>query len=36
MNDKSFLQGPQSGHRGTDEVSEQEQDRGRDTRGQKQ
>ena len=36
MNDKSVPQRPQCGHRGTDEVPEQEQDGGRDTRGQKQ
>ena len=36
MNAKSVLQRPQPEHRGTDEVSEQEQDGGRDTRGQKQ
>ena len=36
MNDKSDLQRPQCGHPGTDEVSQQEQDGGRDTRGQKQ
>ena len=36
MNDQSVLQRPQCGHPGTDGVSEQEQDGGGETRGQKQ